>query len=258
MKMKLLFLSVVAALVGFLPQCNAIIILNSAEGFAVLGASTVTSTGLTVVNGDLGVWPGTAVTGFPPGIVNGNQYINVTAAQNAEADAATAYTALAGEAMTLNMSGVDLGGVTLNAGVVRFNGSANLAGSTILYLDAQGNANARFDFQIVSTLTFNLNSQVVLLNGAQAENVYWQVGSSATLVDNSQVVGTIIANTAVSLDGGASLQGRAIALNGGVTMIDNTITKPVILVPEPSTFCLAALCIPAPLFAVRRRKTGRS
>jgi hypothetical protein len=150
-----------------------------------------------------------------------------------------------------------LGGLTLTNGVYKFTGAANEAGSTILYLNAQGNPNARFDFQIATTLTINTGAQVVLENGAQAENVYWQVGSSATLVDNSVMVGSIIAYSAVSLDGGVNLQGRAIGLNGAVTMIDDTITNPT-LVPEPSTFCLAALCIPVPLFAVWRRKMGRS
>lgn len=187
-------------------------------------------------------------------------------AQQAQADALIAYNYLAGEPVGPGngLSGVNLGGLTLTPGVYKFDTSADLAAGTILYLNAQNDANARFDFQIGTALTANVNSQVVLLNLAQADNVYWQVGSSATIDDNVVFKGTIIADQSISLKGGADLEGRAIALNAAVTMINNVITVPngtadPGVVPEPSTFCLVGLVtLCAPFYVMRRRKAARS
>ena len=264
MKSKSLILLAVVALAGFLPQSKASILL-SADSFGVLGASTVTSTGNTVVNGDLGVYSGTAITGFSsidagPGIVNGTIHKTDAVAQQAQADALTAYNTLAGEPVTLDLTGQNLGGRTLTPGVYFFSSSADLTGTLKL------NGNGRFDFRIGSTLTTaagalsNPLSSVVLMDGAQACQVFWQVGSSATIGTYSDFVGTILADASITLDTGASLSGRALALTGAVTLDDNLITVPI-CVPEASSFWPGACC--ASLFAwqwlvVWRRKAGRS
>jgi type VI secretion system secreted protein VgrG len=235
---------VVLALAGFLPQSKADFILGSAEGFAVMGASTVTSTGNTVLNGNLGLSPGTSITGFgPPGIVNGTTYIADGVAAKAQADALTAYNALSSETTTENLTGQDLGGLTLDAnGVWTFDSSAQLTGTLIL--DAQGNSDATFVFKIGSTLTTASDASVILINGAQADNVFWQVGSSATLGTGTAFDGTILANQSITLNTGANVDGRVLALNAAVTLDDNNITIPAeTSAPEPSCFWASALCV---------------
>jgi hypothetical protein len=238
MKNKCLILSVVVALAGFLPQSKAAVILNSADSFAVLGGSTVTSTGNTILNGDLGLYPGTAITGFSPGIVNGATYAGGSIARQAQIDAFAAYyNTLAGETFSQNLSGQDLGTLILTPGVYFFNSSAQLTGT--LTLDAQGDCHARFDFLIGSTLTTASSASVVLINGAQADNVFWQVGSSATLGTDTSFDGSILADQSITLDTGASMSGRALALNAAVSLDDNVITVPT-TVPEPASFWLLA------------------
>lgn len=198
--------------------------LGTADSFAVLAGSTVTNTGPSVVSGDLGVSPGSAVVGFPPGIVtNGTIHAGDAVAANAQADALIAYNALAGQACDVILTGQDLGGLTLTSGVYCFASSAQLTGT--LTLDAQGNPDAVFIFKIGSTLTTASNSSVVLINGAQACNVYFQVGSSATLGTNTTFVGTIIALTSITAITGTTVDGRLLALNGAVTLDTNRITK---------------------------------
>jgi len=198
--------------------------LGTAGSFAVLGGSTVTNTGPTVVNGDLGVSPGNAVTGFPPGQVNGTIHAgNATAAQ-AQSDLTTAYNDAAGRACDVNLTGQDLGGNTLTAGAHCFSTSAQLTGTVTL--NAQGNAGAVFIFKIGSTLTTASASSVNLINGAQACNVFWQVGSSATLGTNTAFKGNILAAQSITLNTNATIvQGRALARAGAVTMDNNTITR---------------------------------
>jgi hypothetical protein len=259
MKSKCSILSVVMALAGFLPQGKASLSLGSADSFAVLGGSTVTSTGNTILNGNLGVSPGTAITGFPPGIVNGTIYNTDAVAAQAQADALIAYNLLAGETFNSNLSGQDLGTLTLLPGVYFFSSSAQLTG--LLTLDAQGNSNARFDFRIGSTLTTADSSSIVLINGAQAGNVFWQVGSSATLGTGTSFYGSILADQSITFDTRASLLGRALALNAAVTLDDNVITIPT-AVPEaaafwPLVFCAFVFCGWQRL-AVWRRNAGRS
>ena len=204
--------------------------LGTAQNFAVLGGSTVTNTGATVVTGDLGVWPGTAITGFPPGIVNGTIHASDAVAQQAQSDVTTAYNTLAGMAPTQDLSGTDLGGLTLQPGVYFFSSSAMLTGT--LTLDAMGDPDALFVFQVSSALTSASSSSVVMINSIDACDVYWQVGSSATLGTDSAFQGSILALTSITLNTGASLiEGRALARNGAVTMDNNIIT---------------ASCIPAP------------
>jgi hypothetical protein len=205
-------------------------ILGSAQNFAVLGGSTVTNTGPTVITGNLGVWPGTAITGFPPGIVNGMIHASDAVAQQAQSDVTTAYNTLAGMALTQDLTGMNLGGMTLGPGVYFFSSSAFLTGT--LTLDAMGNPNALFVFQIGSTLISASNSSVMTINSADACEVYWQVGSSATLGTDSTFQGNILALTSITLTTRASLvEGRALARNGAVTMDSNIITAHCIPTP---------------------------
>ena len=246
MKTKYLLLPVLTVL-GLASTASHAGPLGTADSFAVLGGSTVTSTGPTVLNGDLGVNPGTAITGFPPGTVNGTIHSADATARQAQTDAATAFSILAGETSTNSLTGQDLGGLTLNAGVYNYATSAALTGT--LTLDAQGDPNAIFVFQIGSTLTTASSSAIDLLFGAQADNVYWEVGTSATLGTDTAMVGTILADTSITLETGASLDGRALALNGAVTLDDNLINVPA-AAPEPASLALLALCPIA--FGIRR------
>ena len=200
--------------------------LGAAESFAVLGASTVTNTGPTNINtGNLGVDPGTAVTGFPPGnVAVGTITGPGGAAALAQLATTAAYINLASQACPLsNTFGVptDLGGKTLVPGVYCFASSAGLTGT--LTLDALGNPDAVWVFQIASTLITEVGSTVLIVNGAQQCNVFWQVGSSATLKVGSTFVGNILALTSIALQTNADVDGRALARNGAVTMDTNTV-----------------------------------
>lgn len=194
--------------------------LGTAGGFAVLAGSTVTNTGPSVLNGELGVSPGTAITGFPPGTVNGAVHAADAAAAQAQSDLTTAYNDAAGRKPPLSVSG-DLGGLTLTSGVYKSASSLGLTGQ--LTLDAQGNANAVFVFQAGTTLTTSSASSIKLINGAQACDVYWQIGSSATLGTGSVFAGDILAYTSVSVNNGVAVQGRVLARNGAVTLINDTV-----------------------------------
>jgi hypothetical protein len=200
--------------------------LGTAQSFAVLGSTTVTNTGPSVITGDLGVSPGTAVTGFPPGIVDGGStYKADVIAAKARADATTAYLDLAGQTCnTKYVVPTDLGGMTLVPGVYCFSSSAAITGT--LTLDAGGKPDAVFIFQVGSTLITASNASVALINGAQRCEIFWQVGSSATLGTGADFVGTIIALTSISLKTDAKLSGRALARNGEVTLESNTVSVP--------------------------------
>jgi hypothetical protein len=198
-------------------------VLGTTQSLAVLAGTTVTNIGPTVVTGILGVSPGSAVTGFPPGLVNGGtiQAGNAVALQ-AQSDATTAYDALAGQACSQDLSGQDLGGLTLTAGTYCFSSSAQLTGT--LTLNAEGDPAAVFIFQIGSKLTTASNSSVRVINGGNFCNVYWQVGSSATIGTGTTFTGSIIALTSITLTTGVSLFGRALARNAAVTMDTNTVS----------------------------------
>jgi uncharacterized repeat protein (TIGR01451 family) len=205
-------------------------ILGAAQSFAVLGASTVTNTGASAIVGNVGVSPGTAITGFPPGIITGGalQAGNSLAAQ-AHADLVTAYGEIAGEVSppANDLTGTNLGGLTLAPGVYHFDTSASLAEATTLTLNANGDPNARFDFQIGTTLITGSTSAIKLINGAEAQNVYFQVGSSATLGTGTLFEGNILADQSVTLTTGATMvDGRALALVAAVTMDTNQVTQP--------------------------------
>lgn len=199
--------------------------LGSAASYAVLAGSTITNTGATAISGDVGVSPGTAITGLPVGQPTGGKiHAGDDVAAQAQADLTTAYDFLAGMACNVTKSGVDLGGTTLTPGVYCFSSSAGLTG--ILNLDAQGDTAAVFVFQIASTLTVADGSSVSLSNGAQGRHVWWQVGSSATLGIASITVGNVLAHASITFNTGASLAGRALAQSGAVTMDTNSIARP--------------------------------
>ena len=199
-------------------------ILGTAQSFAILGASAVTNTGPTIINGDLGLSPGTAVTGFPPGIVNGTIHAADAVAAQARNDANTAYNSLAGQPCNTILTGQDLGGLTLTSGVYCFASSAQLTGT--LTLNGQGNPNAVFIFKMGSTLTTASNSSVVLVNGSTACNVFFQVGSSATLGTGTQFIGNIFALASVTLTTNVTVSGRAVGLNGAVTLDSTVVSVP--------------------------------
>jgi outer membrane autotransporter protein len=200
-------------------------ILGAAESFAVLAGSTVTNTGPSVIHGDVGVSPGNAIVGFPPGIVvaPGTIHAGNATAANAQAAITTAYNTLMAMPTQFDLTGQDLGGKVLTAAVYNFASSAQLTG--VLTLNGQGNTASQFVFKIGSALTTASNSAVLLINGANGNNVYWAVGSSATLGTNSLFTGNIVALTSITLTTGASIVcGRALARNGAVTLDTNTIT----------------------------------
>jgi hypothetical protein len=198
--------------------------LGSAESFAILGASTVTCTVASVVNGDVGVSPGSSITGFNPDCtLTGTIHAADGVALQAQLDAGLAFGALAGAACTTNLTGQDLGGLTLAPDVYCFDSSAQLTGT--LFLTGAG----PWIFQIKSTLTTASNSSVIVLDSSgqacNGSNVFWQVGSSATLGTGTQFVGNILAYASIGLDPGAKLDGSALALNGAVTLSgSNTVS----------------------------------
>lgn len=201
--------------------------LGSAENFAVLGASTVTNTGASIITANVGVSPGTAITGFPPGIiVDGSLHAGDGVATQAHADYATAYNAFVGlpSPPANNLSGADLGGMTLTPGVYRFDTSATSAG--LLTLDAQNDPNARFVIQIGTTLITSGSSSVQLINGANARNVFFQVGTSATLGSGSTFIGNILAYASITTVSGTTVTGHLLALTGAVTLDTNRVTSP--------------------------------
>ena len=202
-------------------------LLGTADAFSVLGAATVTNTGPSVLNRNLGVSPGTAVTGFPPGLLTPPATLHAgdAVAGQAQNDVGTAYGVLAGEPCSADLTGQNLGERTLPPGVYCFSSEALLSGT--LVLDAQFVANSVFVFQIASALTTATGASVRVINGASACNVFWQVGSSATIGTNTSFTGDLLALASVTLQTGATLNGRALARTGAVTLDDNQILSGV-------------------------------
>jgi hypothetical protein len=202
--------------------------LGSTSTFGILAGSTITNTGPTIINGDLGLSPGTAVTGFPPGVVNGSTQINNTTAATAQADLTTLYNCLAARPCGTMIGTGDQAGVTFTSAGV---GAQNVycSGSSILdsgVITLNGDATSVFIFQAGSTLTLNPGATIVLTGGALAANVFWQVGSSATLGTSTAFQGTIAAFTSVTLNTGATVLGRVLARNAAVTFDTNTVSLP--------------------------------
>lgn len=194
--------------------------------FRVLAGTTVTNVGLTTVTGDVGVWPGTAVTGFPPGTMTGNgglPHAGDATAQTAQSDLTIAYNSAAGRPPGASVSG-NIGGLTLAPGTYTSTSSLAIS-SGDLTLDGRGNSGAVFIFQIPSSLTVTTGRKVLLIGGAQAANVYWQIGSSATIGTNADFKGTMLADVSISLLTGAVLHGRALARTGAVSL-DGSIVGP--------------------------------
>ncbi len=246
MRCKTLILLAITAIAGFPLQAKAATItLGTAGNFAVLAGSTVTNTGPSlIVGGDVGVSPGSAITGFPPGIVVPPFTMHAADAVSLQAqnDLTTAYNAAAGLVPTQDLTGQDLGGLTLLPGVYFFSSSAQLTGT--LTLNDLGDPNSLFVFQIGSTLTTASSSSVMTINAGSIPgcDVFWQVGSSATLGTGTAFEGHILALTSITLNTGATiLEGSALARNGAVTLDTNTIVNCDTPVPEPATMTLVLI-----------------
>ena len=223
--------------------------LGTAGNYAVMAATAITNTGPTVVNGNLAISPSgsSSVTGFLPGVVTGQMDMANANAVLAQTDLVTAYNDAAAEPTTVNLTGTDLGGLTLTPGVYTFDSSAQLTGT--LTLDGQGSTNAVFIFQMGSTLTTASASHVELINGAGGCAVFWQVGSSATLGTTTDFQGTIMAMTSITMTtgatigvGGAGNGGRALARNAALTLDTNVVIPP----PAGCVFAPAATATPVP------------
>ena len=208
--------------------------LGAAEPFAVLaGTPAITNTGPTIITGDVGIWPAAAVTGFPPGVVNGSIHEADAVALQAQSDLTIAYLDAAGRTPATTIPGGTLGGLTLVGGVYSAGGSTlDLTGT--LTLDAENDPSSTWIFQATSDLITASSSNVTFINGGQPCNVFWQVTSSATLGSDSTFAGTILALTSITMNDGVTLDGRALARNGAVTLINDTITRSTCAAAAPT------------------------
>jgi hypothetical protein len=199
--------------------------LGSAGNFAILGGSGLTSTGLTIITGDAGTSPTGTVNGFPPGIINGTIHAADAIASQAKLDLTTAYNdAQSRSTNAISLPG-DMSGLTFAPGLY-VNSSSVLLSAGAVTLDGQGDVNAVFIFKAGSTLTTMAGTQVILAGGAQAKNIFWSVGSSATLGTNSDFSGTLLSDQSISLNTGATLHGRALTRIGAITLQANQVIKP--------------------------------
>jgi hypothetical protein len=204
---------------------TAFVDLRSAALFAILAGSTVTNTGHTKVVGNVGISPGTAINGFPPGVIHGRLYVADRIARQAKLDLTTAYNDAMGRTHNpITVSG-NIGGQTLYPGLYKSTSSLAIS-SGDLTLDARGHSEAVFLFQIASTFTMTTGRRVILTNGARARNVFWAVGSSVTFGTGCFFYGNLLVHHSISMATGTVMTGRALARVGAVTMQRNTIVKP--------------------------------
>jgi Ice-binding-like len=197
--------------------------LGTAASFAVLGASAVTCANASAITGDVGVSPGTSVTGFnPPCTLTGTIHAGDAVAAQAHADLGAAYGSLAAAVCQHNLTGQDLGGQTLAPGVYCFDTTVGVTGA--LTLDAGGDSAGIWIFQIGTAITTATSSSVVMAGGGKPGNVFWNVGSSATIGTSTAFQGNLLAYTSITLTSGSSVVGRALALNAAVTLDSNSIS----------------------------------
>ncbi len=204
---------------------TAFVRLRSAGPFAILAGSTVTNTGPTQVFGNVGLSPGSAITGFPPGVIHGHLYIADAIARQAKLDLTRAYNDAMGRTRNPIKVAGNIGGQTLYPGLYKSTSSLAIS-SGDLTLDARGHSKAVFLFQIASKFNMTTGRRVILTNGARAGNVFWAVGSSATFGTGCSFYGNILAHQSISMATGTVMEGRALARVGAVTMQRNTIVKP--------------------------------
>ncbi len=198
--------------------------LGTADSFVVLAGTEVSATGANTLNGDLGIYSGTSLTGPGTITITGTEYVGDAVAQQAQADLTTAYLNAAAQTPALTLTPADLAGRTLTAGVYTVDATMELTG--VLELDAEGNPDALFVIQASSDLIVDAGASVSLINGAQWCNVFWQVDSSASIGTGASFAGSILALTSITLADSAIVEGRALAREGNVTMINNTFTAP--------------------------------
>ena len=225
---------------------QATVYLGAAGNFRILAGTTITNTGSTTVKGNIGVSPGSAITGFPPGKVTGAIHSADTAAANAQLALKTAYNTAAGRTNCPVAVAGNIGGQTLGPGLYKSVASLSIS-SGDLTLTAHGHPNAVFIFQMTSKLTVTSGRHVILAGGALASHIYWVVGSSATLGTTSVVYGNILAHKSISLATGAVLHGRALANIGAVTLAGDSLAQAPYAtsgVPTTSRSLSAAMVVP--------------
>ena len=229
--------------------------LGAASNFGILAGTGITNSGPTTIYGDMGTYPTPAITGYSEITLHGTDYTNDPKMTTVKNDLTTAYNDAASRPATTTYSNavVMLGGRTLTAGVYKDPASSfDITGT--LTLDGQGNTNAEWIFQAGSGLTAATYSNINLINGAQAQNVFWQIGSSADIKTGATLSGTFMALTSITMGTGATIEGALYARNGDVTLLSNTITNPnsIHTVPEPGS-ALLFISGMAALFVIRRR-----
>lgn len=199
--------------------------LGTAGSFVVLSGETITNTGFTVINGNVGLYPGSGITGFPPGIVNGVVHGTDAVAAQAKKDLNDAYADAAGKSgAPIPLSG-DLGGMTLTPGLYVSATSIELTSGDLM-LDALGDEDAIWVFQIGTTFVSNVGRKVTLIGNARHDNVFWNVGTSATIGVGSVMVGNFLTQISISVQTGASMEGRFLTQTGSVTFDSNTVNRP--------------------------------